>query len=67
MKLNIRISRYDLALLITSVSFMQLVAAITYQIVPADTHYAEIPLAAVGSIYQHRVSLWLTCLIASVS
>ncbi|XP_044468617.1 uncharacterized protein LOC123198097 [Mangifera indica] len=30
------------------------VAAITYQIVPADTQYAEIPLAAVSSVYQHK-------------
>ncbi|KAH9679731.1 N-acetyltransferase [Citrus sinensis] len=30
------------------------VAAITYQIVPADTQYAEVPLAAVSSIYQHK-------------
>lgn len=36
---------------------MQVIAAITYQIVPADTHHAEIPLAAVSSIYQHKVFL----------
>ncbi|KAL9411625.1 hypothetical protein AB3S75_045263 [Citrus x aurantiifolia] len=30
------------------------IAAITYQIVPADTQYAEVPLAAVSSIYQHK-------------
>ncbi|KAG7961993.1 hypothetical protein I3843_09G043200 [Carya illinoinensis] len=34
--------------------FGEVVAAITYQIVPADTQYAEIPLAAVSSIYQHK-------------
>ncbi|BBH07257.1 N-acetyltransferase [Prunus dulcis] len=32
----------------------EVIAAITYQIVPADTQYAEIPLAAVSSIYQHK-------------
>ncbi|XP_038881371.1 uncharacterized protein LOC120072912 isoform X2 [Benincasa hispida] len=31
-----------------------IIAAITYQIVPADTQYAEIPLAAVSSAYQHK-------------
>lgn len=36
--------------------FVQIIAAITYQIVPADTQYAEIPLAAVSSAYQHKVS-----------
>ncbi|XP_057489616.1 uncharacterized protein LOC130775524 isoform X1 [Actinidia eriantha] len=30
----------------------EVVAAITYQIIPADTQYAEVPLAAVNSIYQ---------------
>ncbi|XP_021675547.2 uncharacterized protein LOC110661261 isoform X2 [Hevea brasiliensis] len=30
------------------------IAAITYQIVPSDTQYAEIPLAAVSSIHQHK-------------
>ncbi|XP_008449211.1 uncharacterized protein LOC103491160 isoform X3 [Cucumis melo] len=30
------------------------IAAITYQIVPADTQYAEIPLAAVSLAYQHK-------------
>lgn len=30
------------------------VAAITYQIIPADTQYAEVPLAAVSSIYQQK-------------
>uniref|UniRef100_A0A2N9IL67 BRCT domain-containing protein n=1 Tax=Fagus sylvatica TaxID=28930 RepID=A0A2N9IL67_FAGSY len=34
--------------------FGEVIAAITYQIVPADTHHAEIPLAAVSSIYQHK-------------
>ncbi|KAG8646596.1 hypothetical protein MANES_09G016500v8 [Manihot esculenta] len=32
----------------------EVIAAITYQIVPADTQYAEIPLAAVSSVYQHK-------------
>ncbi|KDP26207.1 hypothetical protein JCGZ_22453 [Jatropha curcas] len=32
----------------------EIIAVITYQIVPADTQYAEIPLAAVSSIYQHK-------------
>ncbi|MCI46670.1 hypothetical protein A2U01_0067911, partial [Trifolium medium] len=31
------------------------IAAITYQIIPADTEYAEIPLAAVNAIYQRKV------------
>lgn len=41
-----------------TVSFLciQIIAAITYQIVPADTHYAEIPLAAVRSMYQKKVN-----------
>ncbi|OMO68248.1 hypothetical protein CCACVL1_20008 [Corchorus capsularis] len=34
--------------------FEEVIAAITYQIIPADTHFAEIPLAAVNSIYQHK-------------
>ncbi|KAJ0088475.1 hypothetical protein Patl1_32416 [Pistacia atlantica] len=34
--------------------YEEVVAAITYQIVPADTQYAEVPLAAVSSIYQHK-------------
>ncbi|KAL5743829.1 hypothetical protein ACOSQ2_026945 [Xanthoceras sorbifolium] len=32
----------------------EVLAAITYQIVPADTQYAEVPLAAVISIHQHK-------------
>ncbi|KAF7819070.1 PAX-interacting protein 1 [Senna tora] len=32
----------------------KVIAAITYQIVPADTEYAEIPLAAVSAIYQRK-------------
>lgn len=32
----------------------EVVAAITYQIIPADTQYAEVPLAAVSSIYQRK-------------
>lgn len=35
---------------------LQVLAAITYQIVPADTQYAEIPIAAVSSTYQQKVS-----------
>ncbi|XP_050245567.1 uncharacterized protein LOC126693588 isoform X1 [Quercus robur] len=34
--------------------FGEVIAAITYQIVPADTQHAEIPLAAVSSMYQHK-------------
>ncbi|KAE8098705.1 hypothetical protein FH972_016749 [Carpinus fangiana] len=34
--------------------FGEVIAAITYQIIPADTQHAEIPLAAVRSIYQHK-------------
>ncbi|OMO86140.1 hypothetical protein COLO4_21290 [Corchorus olitorius] len=34
--------------------FEEVIASITYQIIPADTHFAEIPLAAVNSIYQHK-------------
>ncbi|XP_057784039.1 uncharacterized protein LOC131001573 [Salvia miltiorrhiza] len=32
----------------------EVLAAITYQIIPADTQYAEIPLAAVNSVFQHK-------------
>ncbi|XP_010672949.2 uncharacterized protein LOC104889428 [Beta vulgaris subsp. vulgaris] len=32
----------------------QVIAAITYQIIPTDTQYAEIPLAAVSSSYRHK-------------
>ncbi|KAF5938181.1 hypothetical protein HYC85_025687 [Camellia sinensis] len=32
----------------------EVVAAITYQIIPADTQYAEVPLAAVRSVYQWK-------------
>ncbi|XP_027070282.1 uncharacterized protein LOC113776092 [Coffea eugenioides] len=32
----------------------EVLSAITYQIVPADTQYAEIPLAAVSSMYQKK-------------
>ncbi|KAL3637196.1 hypothetical protein CASFOL_019495 [Castilleja foliolosa] len=32
----------------------EVIAAITYQIIPADTQYAEVPLAAVSSIIQHK-------------
>ncbi|CAA3011239.1 microcephalin isoform X1 [Olea europaea subsp. europaea] len=34
--------------------FGKVIAALTYQIIPADTQYAEIPLAAVSSIYQRK-------------
>ncbi|XVE61075.1 hypothetical protein DITRI_Ditri06bG0010700 [Diplodiscus trichospermus] len=34
--------------------FEEVIAAITYQIIPADTQFAEIPLTAVNSIYQHK-------------
>ncbi|XAR68461.1 hypothetical protein NMG60_11003576 [Bertholletia excelsa] len=32
----------------------EVVAAITYQIIPADTQYCEVPLAAVSSVYQRK-------------
>ncbi|XP_024964368.1 uncharacterized protein LOC112504646 [Cynara cardunculus var. scolymus] len=32
----------------------EVVAAISFQIIPADTQYAEVPLAAVCSVYQHK-------------
>ncbi|CAJ1913389.1 unnamed protein product [Sphenostylis stenocarpa] len=32
----------------------KVIAAITYQIIPADTEFAEIPLAAVNAIYQRK-------------
>ncbi|CAK7342698.1 unnamed protein product [Dovyalis caffra] len=32
----------------------EVVAAITYQIIPVDMQYAEIPLAAVSAVYQHK-------------
>ncbi|KAH9290402.1 hypothetical protein KI387_034519, partial [Taxus chinensis] len=32
----------------------KVIAAITYQILPPDTQYAEIPLAAVSKHYQHK-------------
>ncbi|CAI9765645.1 unnamed protein product [Fraxinus pennsylvanica] len=32
----------------------KVIAALTYQIIPADTQYAEIPIAAVTSIYQQK-------------
>ncbi|KAF9595077.1 hypothetical protein IFM89_036966 [Coptis chinensis] len=34
--------------------FTEVIAALTYQIIPADTQYAEVPLAAVNSNYQHK-------------
>ena len=36
-------------------SFIQVIAAVSYQIVPADTQYAEIPLAVVRSSHQRAV------------
>ncbi|PRQ59874.1 putative transcription regulator GNAT family [Rosa chinensis] len=41
-------------LLWLSALLKQVIAAITYQIVPTDTQYAEIPIAAVSSMYQHK-------------
>ncbi|PKA66994.1 Histone acetyltransferase GCN5 [Apostasia shenzhenica] len=44
-------------LMVTSslpVGSRKVIAAITYQIIPADTQYAEIPLAAVTSNYQRK-------------
>ncbi|KAA8518075.1 hypothetical protein F0562_015549 [Nyssa sinensis] len=32
----------------------EVISAITFQIIPADTQYAEVPLAAVSSIYQRK-------------
>ncbi|KAI3514406.1 hypothetical protein L1887_12784 [Cichorium endivia] len=32
----------------------EVVGAISFQIIPADTQYAEVPLAAVDSVYQHK-------------
>ncbi|KAK1408494.1 hypothetical protein QVD17_40324 [Tagetes erecta] len=32
----------------------EVISAISFQIIPADTRFAEIPLAAVSSIYQHK-------------
>ncbi|KAL9232612.1 hypothetical protein vseg_007703 [Gypsophila vaccaria] len=32
----------------------KVIAAVTYQLIPADTQYAEIPLAAVSSTYQRK-------------
>ncbi|KAL2320707.1 hypothetical protein Fmac_029676 [Flemingia macrophylla] len=32
----------------------KVIAAVTFQIIPADTEYAEIPLAAVNAIYQRK-------------
>ncbi|PWA44870.1 Acyl-CoA N-acyltransferase [Artemisia annua] len=32
----------------------EVIAAISFQIIPADTQYAEVPLAAVSSVYQHK-------------
>ncbi|XP_010273312.1 PREDICTED: uncharacterized protein LOC104608888 isoform X2 [Nelumbo nucifera] len=32
----------------------EVVGAITYQIIPVDTQYAEIPVAAISSNYQHK-------------
>ncbi|KAL8041361.1 hypothetical protein ABFX02_10G160300 [Erythranthe guttata] len=40
----------------------KVIAAITYQIIPADTQYAEVPLAAVSSIFQYKGIGRLLCL-----
>ncbi|XP_076896307.1 uncharacterized protein LOC143549249 [Bidens hawaiensis] len=32
----------------------EVIAAMSFQIIPADTRFAEIPLAAVSSVYQHK-------------
>nr|TKS09901.1 uncharacterized protein D5086_0000090020 [Populus alba] len=32
----------------------KVIAAITYQIIPADMQYAEVPIAAVSAVYQHK-------------
>ncbi|KAF5181309.1 Mediator of dna damage checkpoint protein [Thalictrum thalictroides] len=34
--------------------FTEVIAALTYQIIPVDTQYAEVPVAAVSSNYQHK-------------
>ncbi|XP_062117920.1 uncharacterized protein LOC133831569 [Humulus lupulus] len=45
----------SLLLILVSVGGLrEIIAAITYQIVPADTQYAEIPLAAVSSAHQRK-------------
>lgn len=33
----------------------KVIAAITYQIIPADMQFAEVPIAAVKSVYQLKV------------
>ncbi|KAK2985536.1 hypothetical protein RJ640_015861 [Escallonia rubra] len=50
------ISKYCTLLLVSESeeSTGEVISAITYQIIPADTQYAEIPLAAVSSIHQHK-------------
>ena len=50
---------YSLGFLFPFIVIIQVIAAITYQIVPADTQHAEIPLAAVSSIYQHKVLFFI--------
>ncbi|KAJ0737851.1 hypothetical protein HanLR1_Chr06g0211551 [Helianthus annuus] len=37
----------------------EVVAAISFQIIPADTRFAEVPLAAVSSVYQQKVFVLL--------
>ncbi|KAK9075881.1 hypothetical protein SSX86_004210 [Deinandra increscens subsp. villosa] len=32
----------------------EVIAAISFQIIPADTRFAEVPLAAVSAVYQHK-------------
>ncbi|PIA48277.1 hypothetical protein AQUCO_01400695v1 [Aquilegia coerulea] len=34
--------------------FTEVIAALTYQIIPVDTQYAEVPVVAVSSNYQHK-------------
>ncbi|KAK2975284.1 hypothetical protein RJ640_001133, partial [Escallonia rubra] len=50
------ISKYCTLLLVSESeeSTGEVISAITYQIISADTQYAEIPLAAVSSIHQHK-------------
>ncbi len=39
-------------------SVWQVVGAVTYQILPPDTQFAEIPLAAVKKSHQRQVTIW---------
>lgn len=40
--------------------FGEVIAAITYQIIPADAQHAEISLAAIRSIYQRKMQVVTT-------